>query len=278
LLDARLSPDGLQLMGAANDGTIKVWDGRTLTDDLTTNRETRGLIEVLFQRAVSEREMVERIRVDKTIGEAVRRSALEMVRSYVHRLAHCEACARLDALFAEPLFREEVRDSIRGNCTMPPLVQQLALALVENYPENAEALKRAAYHVLRADCDATSYRRCVQHAKRLCELVPSCTEYRDLLGIARYRTGDYTGAVEILGSPKQLDLKPDAFLAARNLCFLAMAQQRLRRSQEARATLARAKLVAAQPMDTSQQGEARLLMAEADAVISHLPESGLPAR
>lgn len=278
LLDARLSPDGLQLVGAVNDGTIKLWDGRTLTDDLSTNRESRGLIEGLFQRALSEREMVERIRADKTIDEAVRRSALEMVGSYVHRLAHCQACAKLDALFAEKLFREEVRGSLRDDRTMPPLVQRLALDLVENYPENAEALRRAAYDVLRAGCDASSYRKNLQQAKRLCELVPSCTEYRDLLGIARYRTGDYKGAVEILGSPERLDLKTDAFLAARNLCFLAMAQRCSRHSQEARATLARAKQVAAQPMDASQQGVARSLMAEADAVLSRTPQSGLPAR
>src|SRR5262249_6787684 len=72
--------------------------------------------------------------------------------------------------------------------------------------------------------------RAVALAGRAVELVPNTGAYRNTLGVARYRAGDWEGAVEALEKSMELRAGGDAY----DWLFLAMAHQRLDDAVQAR--------------------------------------------
>jgi hypothetical protein len=75
------SPDGRWLATEGRTG-IQLWDARPDSPELRVEREAFDLVEFLFDRPLLKPEVLDRIRVDQTITETVRRKALELTALY----------------------------------------------------------------------------------------------------------------------------------------------------------------------------------------------------
>jgi tetratricopeptide (TPR) repeat protein len=132
----------------------------------------------------------------------------------------------LAAIRAEPGLREAVR--------------QEALTLAETFPENAEALNNASWHVVRqSGMEAAAYQRALRQAEAACRVAPDNFHYVNTLGVAYYRVGKYAEAVATL--EKSL---PGHFASggdANDLYFLAMCHYQLGNAAKARECFERAK-------------------------------------
>ena len=85
------SPDGRRIVSGSADGTIKVWDARSLTPELRVEREAVSVVRFLFEYVdyadlqkpealrLQKPEALRRIRNDRAISDAVRQKALEFV-------------------------------------------------------------------------------------------------------------------------------------------------------------------------------------------------------
>jgi WD40 repeat protein len=81
------SPDGWKIISGGEEGTLKVWDA-TLTDQGVPGREARDLVDSLFDRLFLRDEVVDRIRSDAGLAEAVRRAALPMAQAHYENATH----------------------------------------------------------------------------------------------------------------------------------------------------------------------------------------------
>jgi hypothetical protein len=156
------------------------------------------------------------------------------------RDAEREALAVLDFLFALPLRRGDVREHLRGPAVLSSPARAQALALAERYPArtDAERFYRASWAVLcRPRLNAVQYRFARRQAEAARCLGPGPTCYQVALGAAAYRTGRYREALAALS--------PAGSLPPAGQAFRAMAQHRLGQPEQARATLACLREVAA---------------------------------
>src|SRR5262249_18791116 len=67
---------------ACQDRTVKVWDGRPMTEEVRGEREAFRLVEFLFARPLFRQEVLERLRANPPIRDEVRRCALLLAESY----------------------------------------------------------------------------------------------------------------------------------------------------------------------------------------------------
>src|SRR5262249_50922622 len=147
--------------------SLRLWDARPLTPELQVVREARGLVEFLFAKSLPLAEVMDRIRRDRTIGEPVRRRALELAEPYGHNLVVHEAerlveslyygrnlvafeAERLvESLYSRPRFRSEVLESLRADPALAEPVRREALVLAEQIPEHSGRLQEASWSVVR---------------------------------------------------------------------------------------------------------------------------------
>src|SRR5262249_26338098 len=109
--------------------------------------------------------------------------------------------------------------------------EQVYSRLLESNPKSPAAHNDLAW--LLATCPEPTVRdpgRAVALAGRAVELVPSTGAYRTTLGVARYRAGDWEGAVAALEKSMELRQGGDAY----DWLFLAMAHRRLDDAGQAR--------------------------------------------
>jgi uncharacterized protein HemY len=143
--------------------------------------------------------------------------------------------------------------------------------LVADAPDQADYLDGMAR--LLATCAVEKLRdsgRAVKLAREAVELSPESPDYRDTLGIALYRSGEWQAAAEALEAGLKLRDKDDATAHTGRL-FLGMAFGRLARQAEAR------RLYAATRDAVTTMGpsaEERLFLAEAAALL----EKAAPSR
>src|SRR5262249_47621223 len=124
---------------------------------------------------------------------------------------------------------------------------------------------------------ADEYRLALRRAEAASRLAPDNYNYSAMVGMGRYRVGNYPKAVEIL------EKADGAYVAAKvagggapwNLAFLAMAYRKLDRVDKAKATLARLRRSMAHPHWSGSEFY-RAMLEEAVALISPPPEE-LPA-
>ena len=117
---------------------------------------------------------------------------------------------------------------------------------------------------LLATCPEERFRdpkQAVELAKRAVDLEPNNQLYRNTLGVAQYRAGDFQAAVEALNKSIELRKGGDSF----DWFFLAMAHWRLDKKEEARRWYDKA--VASMEKDSPQNEELRLFRAEAAALL-----------
>jgi tetratricopeptide (TPR) repeat protein len=233
---------------------VKIWDARDLTPQLLIEREARSLVRFLIAKPLPPEEAAAAIRRDTTITEAVRQQALAWIEPFWRNQARYEVACLVEPLFAKPLLRSEVLATLRADARLSEPVRQEALKLAETLPENASALDRASWMVVRRPgADNAAYQRALRQAEAACRAAPDVADYLTTLGAAYCRMGKYREAVAVL--EKSLPMYSSSGFDARDLYFLAMCHGRLGNAAKARECFQRAK-------DAHQRIGTRLLREE----------------
>src|SRR5262249_21361894 len=134
------SPDGSRLATASRDGTVKLWDVATGQEALTLRGHVQAVVGIVFS---PDGHQLLSASWDGTIKVWDTRPLTPEVR--VER----EAVGLLDFLFARPLRKADVVESLRGTPTLGQPARDRALALADHYreeqnPERYHAAGRAA--------------------------------------------------------------------------------------------------------------------------------------
>src|SRR5262249_37233236 len=98
------SPDGLTLASTSGDYAVMLRDARPLTPQFQVLRRAGGLVEFLFAKSLPPAEVLDRIRRDRTIGEPVRRRALELAEPYGRNLIINEAGRVVESLYFKAMY------------------------------------------------------------------------------------------------------------------------------------------------------------------------------
>src|SRR5262245_23470789 len=189
--DVAFSPDGRRLASASGDGTVKVWEAGTGQEILSLTGHTGGVRRVAFspdgQRLASASDLEVMVWDARPLS---REGAVEH-----------EALALLGFLFAKPLGRGDVLEFLNTSATIPPQVQQRALALVERYraESDPERYHQASWALVRQPyLNAFQYRFALWQAETARRLAPDQGRYVTALGAAQYRAGAYEQALQTL--------------------------------------------------------------------------------
>ena len=241
VLGVAFSPDGRRIASASWDFDVKLWDATTLTPELRSLEEARGLVLYLIRKKLPTVEVLDRIHHDATITEGVRAKALALVGPLEHDALARQAERRVEALYSKALLRPEVLESLRRDSSLSEPERQLALALALKVLENAVQLNRDSWSVVRQPgARAAAIDRALRQAEAACRLIPERTSFQSTLGIAQFRAGSYQEAAATLERADRLNKPADhGSSLPRDLAFLALAQHRLGRADAARATLGR---------------------------------------
>jgi eukaryotic-like serine/threonine-protein kinase len=240
---AVLSPDGLQLAGAAGDGMVKIWDARPMTAERLTLREARGIVAYWTEHRLQESELIKRIQEDITIKDAVRQCALHLAPAYWHAVVEGEAARLVQRLFARPLSRDETIKRIKEETGIWEPVRLRALALATEIAENLQAIQIASWSTaINPGYTTSQYARALAQAERLCQFKPEDPYIMQLMGMTQYRTGKYNEAIAALDRIAQMhalervEQNDRAFITVLRYAFLAMAQHRAGQPANARVT------------------------------------------
>jgi tetratricopeptide (TPR) repeat protein len=122
------------------------------------------------------------------------------------------------------------------------------LTLAEQYRPDPTKLNSECWNVVRKPgASPEAYRHALLQAEEACRLEPQNGPYRNTLGVAQYRQGQYQAAVETLARSEKLNTTPADGSHPMDLAFLAMAQYQLGQKEQAHATLARLRQAMAKP-------------------------------
>jgi WD40 repeat protein/serine/threonine protein kinase len=219
------SPDSMRLASAGYDHVVKLWDPAT-GQELRSLQGQRRFLSVAFSPDGT------RLVTGSQDNPVTQEPTLRVwdARPLVPELcAQREALAILDFLFARPLRRNEVHEYLLGPVALSPSAREIALALVDRYPEedDAERFYQAGWEVLcRPWLNALQYRFALLQAKAALRICPGQMRYQTALGAAEYRLAHYTEA--------RINLTQAGELSPAGLVFLAMTQCRLGRYEQAR--------------------------------------------
>ncbi len=161
----------------------------------------------------------------------------------------------------QPSIAEEVIEEISGNASLDPELRRAAIAEVQKIGDrNIDSLcsdSRAA--AMRSDGSQLEYRRAVRMSEVGARFAPWSADCIGILGMAKYRTNDYAGALDTFALTAPLRPAP----RPPELVFKAMALHRLGRTAEAAAA---ADGLRAEPA-TSSDAELKALMSELETML-----------
>jgi tetratricopeptide (TPR) repeat protein len=239
------SPDGRRLASAGRDGTVRVWDAAGGEELLALKGHTGsgifgGVHGVAFSpdgRRLASAGMDRTVRVweaSRVPAEVSRQRGL---------------VSEVNARFAELVLREEVLAALRKDPTLNEVDREFALQVAQTHHEDATArtLNAAAWEVVKnRDAGKDAYSAALRRAEAAVRAAPGNGTILNTLGVAFYRQGDWTKALETLEQSEKRNTTKDGSLPA-DLAFLAMAHQQLGHKEQARAALARLRAVMKQP-------------------------------
>jgi hypothetical protein len=219
---------------------VRVWDATPVNQELAVFRESRSLVEPLSARALPAAEVVDRIRRDATLTEPVRAKALELAELYESSRVVREVERLISTLFAQWQLQSEVVERLRSDKQVAEPVRRQALGVAEHAAEDPNRLYGASWGVAsRPDLDPAAYALALRQSEQACRLVPRSWIFLTGLGVARYRIGQYQGAVDALTQAVEVRASLKAGPRAADLAFLALSRHRLGHSSQARADLSR---------------------------------------
>jgi tetratricopeptide (TPR) repeat protein len=165
------------------------------------------------------------------------------------------------------LLKPDVIEAIEKDTTLSPEVRHEALRLAQQSVENAARLNSFSWFAVnRSEAQADQYRLALRQAEAACRIEPENGSYLSTLGVAHYRMGHYDQALVTLTCSDALNTKQDRQSRPADLAFLAMAQHRLGRADEARKLLDRLR----QSLESGSwktDREAHSFLREAEALI-----------
>jgi hypothetical protein len=176
--------------------------------------------------------------------------------------------SKVRALYSRLLLRSEVLANLQKDAALDTPGRQFAVQVAQTQEENADPLRlnEAARQVVRAPgADRDAYALALRQSEAAVRHSPEAGETLNTLGVARYRVGDHSGALEALVKSETHNTKKYSPLPS-DLAFLALAHQQLGHKEQARAALARLRAVMEQPR-WAQDAEARNFLREAEQSI-----------
>jgi WD40 repeat protein/tRNA A-37 threonylcarbamoyl transferase component Bud32 len=229
------SPDGRRLASASWDKTIKLWDVDSGHEVFTLRGHPEHVESVAFSRD------------GRRLASASRDGTIRVWSADEPSPAPASAeGARLgrellDDLIYQGSLTEDLTDRIRSDVSHKQGARAEALRLAACLRGNdAGRLNALAWDMVkRPDAPAESYRKAHRYAEEAARIVPENGAVLNTLGVAQYRAGHFAEAIRTLTRSRVLNARarPPVGPPVADLAFLAMAQHRLGRSAEARATL-----------------------------------------
>jgi WD40 repeat protein/serine/threonine protein kinase len=234
--------DGRQLASAGDDGVVKIWDARPISPADREYKEAQAVVQNLFKsrdsggQSLSAQTILNVIQSTPTLGEGARRQALGLAEVFTSARTRREADAAVQRGVQAGLLEQELMDALRADATLTPDARGEALQIVERYPAHPRAqwLWESSRHIAedfgtsRAACD-----RALAQADAACRLAPNRADYLSTLGLAQFRAGRDSEAVETLSDTIRLRGKPH-WLSLADLALVAVARQRLGQVERAR--------------------------------------------
>jgi WD40 repeat protein/serine/threonine protein kinase len=251
------SPDGRRMASARRDGTIKLWDAETGEEVFALRGHLGQVLGVAFSPD----------------GNRIASASIDMtVKIWDASLPTPEminlrrALALVEPLFAKPLMREEVLESLRSNTSLSEPVRTQALVVAERYPVDAMRLNQASWSVARVpNACLVAYRLALRQAEAACQQSPEYGVFLSTLGVAQYRAGQYKDAVATLTHADELNSVAFQGSIPVDLAFLATAHHRLGQTEKLRAALSRLREAMKKPQWAHDQ-ESRGFLREAEAL------------
>jgi hypothetical protein len=240
VISAAFSPDGTRLASGSNDETVKLWDVATGQEVLTLRGHTDRVPGVAFSH---DGQRIASCSADATV------KVWEATPLTPDLRQKRQAAALVNQFTAELLTKEEAMAKLGAEPTIDEPVRREALAMVERYREDSNRLFTEATKVIaRPGAAEDEYAQALRRATRASELEPKNYNMLTMIGMGHYRLGQYEKAVAIL---EQTDSR---YVANGNeggvpwnLAFLAMAHQKLGKSDQAKATLDRLRVIMKSP-------------------------------
>ncbi|MCI0639578.1 MAG: protein kinase [Gemmataceae bacterium] len=250
--------DGARLVTAGFDQSIRIWDSTTGFELALLKGHTDRVLDVAVSpdrgrlASAGGKDLTVRVWDGRPLSDATQ---LEQ-----------EAVDVLNFLFSRPLRKSEVISYLHSTPALRPAVRKLAVALAERYGDNTDskAFHDAAWRVLKHPfANATMCQFALSQMTAACELSPDNLQYRSALAAAQYRLGKFQKEFipKALATLKKCDANDPTTMA-----LLAMTQHWLDQKEEARATLARLRLVKQDPM-AKLGADAETLFQEAGLLI-----------
>jgi tetratricopeptide (TPR) repeat protein len=242
--------------------------GWRCTAELREQRQATSLVKFLFGKALTREAVLDQIRKDNAISDALRQRALALVEPFRQSEVRKEAERKVLLLLKEALVRPQIVARLRADPALSEPVRHEALALAERVVESPIACNRASRDVARRPgAGASAYRLALQRAEIACRLMPFEGPYRTTLGMAQYRLGQYREALTTLTRADELNREARGGPVPADLALLAMTCYRMRETDRARASLRRLRETIQSPQ-WARNVEAQGLLKEAEALLS----------
>ena len=192
-------PDGKQITSASIDRSVRIWDGGPQTPEWI-ERQREAILFHYFQRAAAD--LVDRGFFFDEFREQIHTNPILNGETGDRFLAHAER------LWASGIFNDTLN--------------KLSWLVVANRESNSEQLKRALRQAEHMTSRGSEDGMCL-----------------NTLGVAQYRNGRFADAAKSLNRSLSLNEKRFGVAFPADLAFLAMAQLRLGKHPEARASFAK---------------------------------------